>query len=188
MKLTTIIQPLFSKYYSIHEVAQQVKNLPAMQEIQEMRVWSSWVGKIPWRGKWQPTPVVLPQKFYGQRYLAGYKSKGSQRVDTAEQLSTQHIKAESAYFSHWGNLRIWTIKINLNLKKLKKKKNLNWGHKLVACKPHNISNVCVCIYIHTYIYTQSFYNISQFYFSTFTPHSALKTANPRQRRSVSPSI
>ena len=29
------------------------------------------VGKIPWRRKWQPTPVFLPGKFHGQRNLAG---------------------------------------------------------------------------------------------------------------------
>ena len=39
-----------------------------------------WVGKIPWRRKWQPTPVFLPGKFHGQRSLMGYKSMGLQRV------------------------------------------------------------------------------------------------------------
>ena len=29
----------------------------------------SWVGKIPWRKKWQPTPVFLPGEFHGQRNL-----------------------------------------------------------------------------------------------------------------------
>ena len=38
-----------------------------------------WVRKIPWRRKWQPTPVVLPGKSRGQRSLAGC-SPGSQRV------------------------------------------------------------------------------------------------------------
>jgi len=28
--------------------------------------------KIPWRRKWQPTPVFLPGHFHGQRRLAGY--------------------------------------------------------------------------------------------------------------------
>ena len=28
-----------------------------------------WVGKIPWRRKWQPTPVFLPGEFHGQRSL-----------------------------------------------------------------------------------------------------------------------
>ena len=30
-----------------------------------------WVGKIPWRRKWQPTPVFLPGKSHRQRSLAG---------------------------------------------------------------------------------------------------------------------
>ena len=30
-----------------------------------------WVGKIPWRRKWQPTPEFFPGKFHGQRSLAG---------------------------------------------------------------------------------------------------------------------
>ena len=31
-----------------------------------------WVGKIPWRREWQPTPVVLPRESNGQRSLEGY--------------------------------------------------------------------------------------------------------------------
>ena len=34
-----------------------------------------WVGKIPWRRKWQPTPVFLVGKFHGQRSLAGSSSQ-----------------------------------------------------------------------------------------------------------------
>ena len=39
-----------------------------------------WVGKIPWRRKWQLTPVFLPGKFYGQRSPTGYSSWGRKRV------------------------------------------------------------------------------------------------------------
>ena len=39
-----------------------------------------WVGKIPWRRKWQPTPVFLPGKSHGQRSLAGYSPLGLKRV------------------------------------------------------------------------------------------------------------
>ena len=35
-----------------------------------------WVGKIPWRRKWLPTPVFLPAKSHGQRSLAGYSPWG----------------------------------------------------------------------------------------------------------------
>ena len=31
-----------------------------------------WVGKIPWRRVWQPTPVFLPGESHGQRSLVGY--------------------------------------------------------------------------------------------------------------------
>jgi len=31
----------------------------------------SWVGKIPWRREWQPTPVFLPREFHRQRSLMG---------------------------------------------------------------------------------------------------------------------
>ena len=44
---------------------------------------SPWVGKIPWRREWQPTPVFLIREFQGQRSLVGYSlwsHKESQRV------------------------------------------------------------------------------------------------------------
>ena len=36
---------------------------------------------------WQPTPVLLPGEFHGQRSLAGYSSWGHKDLDTTEQLS-----------------------------------------------------------------------------------------------------
>ena len=36
------------------------------------RKFDPWVGKIPWRRAWQPTPVFLPGESHGQRSLAGY--------------------------------------------------------------------------------------------------------------------
>ena len=46
-----------------------------------------WVEKIPWRRKWQPTPVFLPGEFHGQRTLTGYSPWGCKESDTTEQLS-----------------------------------------------------------------------------------------------------
>ena len=43
-----------------------------------------WVGKIPWRRKWQPTPVFLPRKFHGWRSLVGYSPWGNKGSDTTE--------------------------------------------------------------------------------------------------------
>ena len=46
---------------------------------------SPWVGKIPWRRKWQPTPI-LPEKSLGQRSLAGYSPWGSKELGMTQQL------------------------------------------------------------------------------------------------------
>ena len=46
-----------------------------------------WVRKIPWRRKWQPTPVFLPGESHGQRSLAAY-SPWSQWV--GHDLATEH--------------------------------------------------------------------------------------------------
>ena len=45
-----------------------------------------WVGKIPWRRKWQPTPVLLPGKSHGWRSLVGYNPWGHKESDTTERL------------------------------------------------------------------------------------------------------
>ena len=44
----------------------------------------SWVGKIPWRKEWQPTPVFLPGEFHGQRSLVGYSPWGCKESDMTE--------------------------------------------------------------------------------------------------------
>ena len=49
-----------------------VKKLPVMQETQEMQV-PSLARRIPWRTKWQFTPVFLPRKSHGQRNLEIFK-------------------------------------------------------------------------------------------------------------------
>ena len=40
-----------------------------------------WVRKIPWRWKWQPTPVFLPIEFHGQKSLVGYSPWGFKELD-----------------------------------------------------------------------------------------------------------
>ena len=48
-----------------------VKNPPASAGGERLG-FSPWVGKFPWRRKWQPTPVFVPGKSCEQRSLAGY--------------------------------------------------------------------------------------------------------------------
>ena len=58
-----------------------VKNLPSdAGDARECR-FHPWVGKIPWRRKWQPTPVFLPGKFHGRRSLVGYSPQGHKESD-----------------------------------------------------------------------------------------------------------
>jgi len=63
-------------------MAQRLKNLLTMRR----RRFNLWVGKISWRRKWQPTPVLLPGKCHGQRSLMGYSPWGRES-DMAEQLT-----------------------------------------------------------------------------------------------------
>ena len=63
-------------------MAQRVKCLPAVQE-----TWVQSLGwEIPWRRKWQPTPVLLPGKSRGWRSLVGYSPWGLEESDTTERL------------------------------------------------------------------------------------------------------
>ena len=57
-------------------VAQMVRNPTVMRE-----TWvDPWVGKIPWRRAWQPTPVFLPGESPWTEKPGGLQSMGLQRV------------------------------------------------------------------------------------------------------------
>ena len=56
-----------------------------------------WVGKIPWRRKWQPTPV-LPGKSHGRRSLAGYNLWGWKESDMTEATSSHFISLTFVHF------------------------------------------------------------------------------------------
>ena len=68
-------------------MAQQVKN---HLQCRRHRRWGfdPWVWKIPWRRKWQSTPVFLPGKSRGQRSLVGYSPRGRKGADTTEHTNT----------------------------------------------------------------------------------------------------
>ena len=65
------LAPLFSSYQlkDIQRVkasfagGSMVKALSAMQQMQDR--FNRWTGKIPWRRKWQSTPIFLPVKSHG---------------------------------------------------------------------------------------------------------------------------
>ena len=53
----------------------------------QWRQFNPWVGKIPWRRKWQPTPIFLPGEFHGQRSMVGYSPWGHKELDMTEWLT-----------------------------------------------------------------------------------------------------
>ena len=63
-----------------------VKNLPANAG-DEGDTLGRWIGKIPWRRKWQLTPVFLPGEFNGQRSLVGYSSWDHKESNMTEWLA-----------------------------------------------------------------------------------------------------
>ena len=50
-----------------------------------------WIRKMPWRRKWQPSPIFLPGKSHGQRSWWVSVHGVSKESDTTKQLNSNHI-------------------------------------------------------------------------------------------------
>ena len=73
-----------------------------------------WIGKIPWRKAWQPTPVSLPGEFHWQRSLEGYSLGGCKK--NWAQLSTYmcaHARVHMHTHTHRGICDFWTAEMLL---------------------------------------------------------------------------
>ena len=57
-------------YHGASLGAQAVKNLPQCGR----HSFEPWIGKVPWRRKWQPASVFWLGEFHEQRSLAGYST------------------------------------------------------------------------------------------------------------------
>ena len=53
-----------------------------------------------WRKKWQPTPVLLPGKFHGQRSLVGYSPWDPKESDTTKQLHFISLHFQYSYLEN----------------------------------------------------------------------------------------
>ena len=51
-----------------------------------------WVGKMPWRRAWQPSPLFLPGEFPQTEEPGGLQSMGHKELDKMEQLSTTEVR------------------------------------------------------------------------------------------------
>ena len=69
-----------------------------------------WVGKIFWRRKWQPTPVLLPGKSHGQRSLVGYSPWSRKESDmTSDFTFTFHFHALEKEMATHSSVLAWRI-------------------------------------------------------------------------------
>ena len=68
-----------------------------------------WVWKIPWRRKWQPTPVCLPGESHGQRSSVGYSPQGHKESDTTEWLHFHFIIFFPLWLSFFKNFYFYFI-------------------------------------------------------------------------------
>ena len=87
----------------------------------KIRGFGAWGRKIPWRGKWQPTPVFLPGESHGQKGLVGNSLRGCKESDISGHLA--HLNISKIF----GNLasskigisnqqgEIWLIQISTSL-------------------------------------------------------------------------
>ena len=63
-------------------------NYPRGREYSDENLFGTFVFPMTVR-QWHPTPVLLPEKFHGQKSLAGYSPWGCKELNTTEQLSTE---------------------------------------------------------------------------------------------------
>ena len=65
-----------------------------------------WIRKIPCRRKWQPNPVFLLGRYYGQRNTAGYSCMGFQESDTTYRPNHRHYIQWATGFFPFKNIYI----------------------------------------------------------------------------------
>ena len=56
------------------------------------REFDPWVGKLPWRREWQPTPVFLPGESHGQKSLWATVHRVAKSQTQLKRLSTHACK------------------------------------------------------------------------------------------------
>ena len=89
-----------------------------------------WVRKIPWRRKWQPTPVFLGGKSHGQKRLVGYSPRSCKRIGCNLETSTKWIL-------HFISNAVLNIR-HRGTNKLDKNFSLQGNHILVRKRIDNV--------------------------------------------------
>ena len=72
------------------------------------------VGNIPWRRKWEPSPVFLPGKIpWTERSLVGYNAWGCKESDMTEQLSTHEWVSRQLQFGNSSQIKNLEVQIQI---------------------------------------------------------------------------
>ena len=84
---TSTLEPLTFNYWSPHALESMLyhkrNHSNEKSTLQRRSGFISWVRNIPWRKKWQPTPIFYPRKSHGQRSLAGYSPWSRKESNTS---------------------------------------------------------------------------------------------------------
>ena len=100
---------------------------------------SSWVGKIPWRRKWQCTAVFTPGKSQGQRSLASCSPWGRKRIK--HDLATKQ-QLRRYFMDNWiGNLPLLSEPANCRV--------IRWWYRKGTLRCWIFETVPDCIWLNT---------------------------------------
>ena len=94
-----------------------------------------WVGKIPWRRSWQPTPVFLPGESLWTELPGGLQSMGSQKVGHNWATKCAHVCTHTHTQKYCSVIKKWRNSIICD--------NMNgpWGHVSKWNKPEIKSQI-----------------------------------------------
>ena len=116
---------------SIHLGASQVLSGKESACQCRRRMFNPGMGRIPWRRKWQPTPVFLPGESHRQRSLAGYSPWSCKESDTTEHTLTLFILILLFYVTNFSKMLVSLYCPFLFMKKPGWVK-VEYGHRLVC--------------------------------------------------------
>ena len=103
-----------------------------------------WIGKIPQRRKWQPTPVFLPGKSHGKKSLVDYTVHGVPRVRhnlVTEPLPHKHICMCVCVYTHIQFKAFWfnTTSSDIHMKPSQNKEKLGRGESYLITENSKFS-------------------------------------------------
>ena len=115
--------------------------------MQEMQIWSL-SQKIPWRKKWQPTPVFLPGKSHGQRSLVGYSRWGHKGIEHDLVTKQQQQWAYLLRSDEWTNVPVlifWVVIGNILSFCVSAIGHLSQGQYYFSCIFLQVMCMCVLV-------------------------------------------